>query len=65
MQKSVTRVNNIGDWYTLDEAARIKRTGYQALWKHINKYDIPRIRLGGQVTMVKLSELESYIPRGA
>lgn len=52
-------IDAIGDYHTIDGAARKLGVTHWAVYGYIRRNKVPTVRLGGKTTLVKLSELEA------
>jgi excisionase family DNA binding protein len=52
------QLERIGNYYTIDGAARQLGVTVWTLYGYIKRHNIPTAKLGGKATLVKLTDLE-------
>lgn len=61
---SVNQLEKIGEYITVREAARLKGSTPNALYRWLCNKDIPRSKVGRAI-VVRLSDIVEYTPRGS
>jgi excisionase family DNA binding protein len=59
-EKGVKQVTQIGQFYTLDAAAKKLGLSYPQLWRKVRRGDIPTIRIGKSI-LVRLEDVRGAI----
>jgi len=62
MIEVVQKTSVVGDYITVDAAARVKGTTYPSLYKYIKRHDVPHLKLGSNL-LVRLIDLQGYRTR--
>jgi hypothetical protein len=57
-----TTVDRLGEWFTIDGAAREYQTTYNAVKGYLRRKHVPVLKLGGKCTVVRLTDLDGLRP---